>query len=237
MTTYLPAQDAFHNPLDDFTDREIVLQLFDQYLDTPSDNPYILAIKGISGIGKTFLISYLIKRICPLLEKRWYVSRLAFSPASEPDFQVILASIGSLLQECVPADKFQEYLTKCEGYIHHFDEYRVSNTVHVDVKADNQSLIFGISPKVHIDAQLQDRRIHLRNEMGNALIELSKARLYPLCLFIDGYERLQDAAPELTAWFFGDILHRMCQVSSQPLRVVTCGWKWPDGTIVEPFYA
>jgi len=57
------ADTAFRGPLEDFTDRQTVLKMFRRYLCSPHGNDYLLVIEGNGGTGKTFLISYLTKRV------------------------------------------------------------------------------------------------------------------------------------------------------------------------------
>ena len=50
----------YRDPLDSFTDREKIIHLFEQFLHVAQPNQLrLLAIRGNSGTGKTFLISYL----------------------------------------------------------------------------------------------------------------------------------------------------------------------------------
>jgi len=41
-----PADTAFPDPLDDFTDRQTLVKMFDQYLRAPHSNDYLLTIEG-----------------------------------------------------------------------------------------------------------------------------------------------------------------------------------------------
>jgi len=78
----------YHNPLDTFTDREEILGLFQRALHSAqSGQLHLLAVKGNSGTGKTFLISYLIHRICP--QFHWQSGLISFAQ-SRPDFRTIL---------------------------------------------------------------------------------------------------------------------------------------------------
>jgi hypothetical protein len=55
----------FRDRLDYLTDREEILKLFKRFLRSSEGNSLLLTIRGNSGSGKTFLISYLANRICP----------------------------------------------------------------------------------------------------------------------------------------------------------------------------
>src|SRR5438132_1519089 len=67
-----------HNPLDSFTDREDILTLFRRILHSAqAGHLHLVAIKGNSGTGKTFLISYLLDRVCPLFP--WQAGAMSFA--------------------------------------------------------------------------------------------------------------------------------------------------------------
>ncbi len=227
--------NTFRDPLGDFTDREDILELFERYLQSPHGGDYLLAIKGNSGTGKTFLISYLSRHVCPQLKQRWHTGNLSFAQSDIPNFQNMLTVMESVLEGCVPTDIFQNYYEECKEYIRSFNEYRNAITVKVDVKAEGQSSISDVIASPQVDAQVRTRELHLRAQLSKALVEVSKSRQQPLCLFIDDFERLNDATPELVSWFFRDVLQGLSKASAHPLRIVTCGWKAPSTIAVEPF--
>jgi hypothetical protein len=99
MTEHTARDTTYHDPLDSFTDRENILALFEQLLRSAQPGQLrVLAIKGNSGIGKTFLTEYLSKRICPLLG--WETGQLRFFQ-SQPDFRTILTGLEDVLKGCV----------------------------------------------------------------------------------------------------------------------------------------
>ena len=66
MATDTPIEGSFRNPLDSFTDRERILEHVRHLLhSTQTGEFHLLAVKGHSGTGKTFLIEYLSKCLCP----------------------------------------------------------------------------------------------------------------------------------------------------------------------------
>ena len=86
--------DDAHNPLDSFTDREDILTLFRRILrSAQAGHLHLVAIKGNSGTGKTFLISYLLERVCPLFP--WQAGAMSFAQ-STPDFRTILLGLELL---------------------------------------------------------------------------------------------------------------------------------------------
>src|SRR4051794_35008304 len=93
-------RNEYLDPLEDFHDRQQVLDLFEKLLSAARPGRFhLLAIKGNSGTGKTFLTSYLAERICPALG--WQSGQMRFS-RSEPDFRSILRGIEDGLKGCVP---------------------------------------------------------------------------------------------------------------------------------------
>src|SRR5207248_8390664 len=108
---------------------------------------------------------------------------------SIPDFRFILTDLEDALKKCVPRESLKQYRTKRNEYNRRFDEYRASITVNQNNEANNQSLISDVNQRVHVNIQL-------RAELSHALIELAEESEHPLCLFIDGYERISEADPE-----------------------------------------
>jgi tetratricopeptide (TPR) repeat protein len=233
----MPRQPAstdiiYRDPLDSFTDREAILNLFEQSLRAIQPGQLrVLAIKGNSGTGKTFLISYLTGRACPRLN--WQSGQLSFAQ-STPDFRSILMGIEDALKNCVPRESLKRYREKRDEYNRRFDEYRASIIIAPNVEASNQSSISNVSQSVQVNAQLRERELHLRSELTRALVELSEESTSPLCLFIDGYERLAEGDPELDGWLWEEILPELAKVSPQPLLVVTCGWERPANAAIKP---
>ena len=98
------SETTYRDPLDSFTDREETLTLFEQFLDVAQPGQIsFLALKGNSGIGKTFLISYLTRHVCP--KKGWQTGQISFSQTSVPEFRAILAGIEDGLKGCVPRER------------------------------------------------------------------------------------------------------------------------------------
>lgn len=83
----------------------------------------MLAIKGNSGTGKTFLISYLTRRVYPRLN--WRSGQLSFAQ-STPSFRSILVGLEDALKGCVPRESLKRYREKRDEYNRRFDEYRAS---------------------------------------------------------------------------------------------------------------
>jgi hypothetical protein len=219
--------------LDSFTDRERILTRFDRLLhESQAGEFYLLAVKGNSGTGKTFLIEYLSKRICP--PAGWQTGVLAFTQ-SFPDFRPILTGIEDALKGCVPRQSLTQYRAQREEYARRFDEYRATIIVKQDVGATDSSSIANIQMNTHINAELRRRELQLRAETTRALLELAEECAHPLCLFIDGYERLVETDPELVGWLWEDVLLKLPQKAPQPILVVACGWEYPMSAALQPF--
>src|SRR5579859_3492239 len=108
-----------------FTDREAILSQFEQHVcSAHTGQLQILAIKGNSGTGKTFLIEYLRQRCLP---QGWQTGQLTFAQ-STPDFRSILEGLEDALQGCVPRSGLHHYREQREAYKRSFDEYRAANT-------------------------------------------------------------------------------------------------------------
>src|SRR5947209_1546821 len=99
---------TYRDPLDSFTDREEILDLFKQFLDSARPGQFrLLTIKGNSGTGKTFLITYLTEHICP--ELGWQSGKISFDQLTIPDFSSILAGLEDSFRGCVPRQSLKEY--------------------------------------------------------------------------------------------------------------------------------
>lgn len=219
-----------------FTDREEILEKFKDFLDLSGTSHHILEVKGNSGTGKTFLIYYLTECICP---ENWYAGQISFSPSEEPDFQSILKGLESVLKGCVPEQSFQNYFNEKDKF---FNKYAVPSnvTINLSAEAKQESKVSHVEQNVH-DVKIEVPRVEtlqsLRDDLTYTLIEFSKHRQTPLCLFIDGYERLIETneGVKLIRWLFKEVLPSMEAVASYPLRVVICGWEWPRNVDIEPF--
>jgi len=219
--------------LDSFTDREPILAQFERLLHSAQPGQFqLLAVKGNSGTGKTFLIEYLGRRVCP--PAGWQIEQLAFAE-SMPDFRPILDSLEDALKDCVPRSSLQQYRGKREVYIHSFDDYRTTITIDLKVEAREYSHISDINQNVQVNAELRRRELQLRTELTRALLELAEESQRPLCLFIDGYERLVETDPELVGWLWEAVLLPLAKKASQPILVVTCGWEYPSSAALQPF--
>lgn len=219
--------------LDNFTDRERILDLFKQYLRSAQlGQLHLLAVTGISGIGKTFLIEYLSRRICP--EYRWKSGQLSFVQ-SAPDFRFILEGLEDALKSCVPREKLKQYRSKRDEYYRRFDEYRASSEVKLSVEAIDYSSVSNITQNVQINTQIHVRERQLRAELSRAILELAEENEQSLCLFIDGYERLTETDTELEGWMWESILLKLARTASHPLLIVTSGWNGPGNAAIAPF--
>ena len=227
-------EQIYRDPLDSFTDREQIMHLFEQFLRFAHPGQLrLLAIKGNSGTGKTFLISYLTAHICPNLG--WKLGQLSFAQ-SLPDFRAILAGLEAALKGCVPHQSLKQYRNKRDEYNRSFDEYRAAVTIQQSVEAkDRSSIVSSINQSVQVDAQLRERELHLRAELTGILVELSEESEYPLCLFLDSYERLAETDPELDGWLWEQVLLPLAKASPQPVVVVACGWEQPTNAAIQPF--
>ncbi len=224
---------TYRDPLDSFTDREAILNLFEQSLRSIHPGQLrLLAVKGNSGTGKTFLISYLTRRIFPTLN--WHAGQLSFAQ-STPDFRTILAGLEDALKGCVPRESLKHYRDRRDEYNRRFDEYRAAITISSSVEASEQSSISNVNQSVQVNAQLRERELHLRSELTRALVELAEESTRPLCLFIDGYERLLESDPEIDGWLWEEVLLKLAKTSPQPLLAVTCGWERPANAAIKPF--
>lgn len=226
------ADQIYRDPLDSFTDREQILKLFEQFLHTARPGLLrLLAVRGNSGTGKTSLISYLSNRVCPKLN--WRSGTITFA-VSTPDFRSILTGLEDALKSCVPNESLKEYRRKRDQYNHSFDEYRTSITNQQHAEASNHSSL-NVQQIIQVNIQLRDRELQLRAELTRALIELAEESQASLCWFIDGYERLTEAAPEEVGWLWEEVIPGLVRASSQPLVVMTCGWEVPGSASVRPF--
>jgi tetratricopeptide (TPR) repeat protein len=226
-------EQIYHDPLDSFTDREQIVYLFEQFLHVAQPGQLrILAIKGNSGTGKTFLISYLTTHILPNLG--WKSGQLGFAQ-SLPDYRAILVGLEAALKDCVPHQSLQQYRDKRDEYDRSFDEYRVAITIHQNVEASSYSSLSSINQSVQVDAQLRERELHLRAELTRILVELAEESEHPLCLFLDSYERLAESDPELDGWLWEQVLLPLAKAAPQPIVVVTCGWEQPTNAAIQPF--
>lgn len=229
--------DAYRDLLDSFTDREQIVSLFDQFLSSAQPGKLrLLAIKGNSGTGKTFLISFLMKYLCPKLA--WHAGLLSVTRSGAADFRSLLAGLEDALKGCVPLHSLKQYRIKRDDFYRRFDEYCSAVTVgHLEqsLSASNAASISGISMNVQITTELRRRELQLRSELTGALVELAEESERPLCLFIDNYEYLAEAESELNDWLFGELLSRLSGASPCAVRIVTCGWTWPGDAATSPF--
>ena len=233
MTTDTPIEGIFSNPLDSFTDRERILTHVRHLLDSAQTGKFhLLAVKGHSGTGKTFLIEYLSKRLCP--QAGWHTGVLAFVQ-SFPDFRSILEGLEDALKGCVPRQSFKEYRSQCEDYNRRYDDYRATIVVNQTVQAADASSVSNIQMYAQVNAELHRREAQLRAELTHALLKLAEECDHPLCLFIDGYERLVETDPELPGWLWEAVLLKLAKKASHPILIVTCGWEYPSSAALQPF--
>ena len=230
------AENDYRDPLDTFTDREAILALFEQTLRSArAGRLQLLAIKGNSGTGKTFLVSYLTERVCPRFQ--WQVGQMRFAQ-STPDFRTILRGLEDALKGSVPLTRLERYGAKQDEYIRRFDEYKAAisiGSIQQHMEARDQSSIATSPQSIQIDAQLRERELHLRSELTRVLLELAEADQQSLCLFIDGYERLMALDSELVGWLWEEVLLGLARAIPHPFLVVICGWEWPSDAAIEPF--
>ncbi len=228
---------TYHDPLDSFTDREQIVTLFDQFLSSAQPGKLrFLAVKGNSGTGKTFLISFLMKYLCPKLA--WHAGLLNVTRSGAADFRSLLAGLEDALKGCVPLHSLRQYRIKRDDFSRRFDEYCSAVTVgHVEqtLSASNAASVSGISMNVQVTTELRRRELQLRSELTGALVELAEESERPLCLFIDNYECLAGAESELNDWLFGELLSRLAGASPCAVHIVTCGWMWPNDAGIKPF--
>src|SRR5437667_3776642 len=124
------------DPLDAFTDREDILNLFEQFLHMAQPGQFhLLAIKGNSGTGKSFLVEYLTNRICPPL--KWRAGQMNFAL----DFRSILTGLEGAFNRCLPRKSLQRYRIKRDKYNDSFDLYKTSITVNQFIEAREYSSV------------------------------------------------------------------------------------------------
>jgi len=220
------------DPLEYFTDREEILDQFKQYLSLAQHHRFgLFAVKGNSGTGKTFLIEYLTYYICPSLG--WKAGNLNF--ASLPSgFRSLLAAIEDALRECVSTQHFEQYCFYRDRYHQNFDTYRASIYLSSHIEAKDSSSLSGITLNTSVNTELRERERQLRAEWSRALIDLSRKSQYALCLFVDGYSPPPDTDPEHDHWFWEELILPHVNAASEPVRIMTCGWEWPNNTAVKP---
>ncbi len=229
------AENDDRDPLDTFTDREAILALFEQTLRSArADRLHLLAVKGNSGTGKTFLVSYLAERVCPRFQ--WQFGQMRFAQ-SAPDFRTVLLRLEDALKGSVPSERLEHYRAKRDEYIRRFDEYKGISigSIQQHMEARDQSSIADSPQSIQINAQLREREVHLRSELTRALLELAEAGQQSSCLFIDGYERLTALDLELVGWLWEEVLPGLARAIPHPFLVMTCGWEWPSDAAIEPF--
>src|SRR2546423_7699161 len=231
------AENDYRHPLDTFTDREAILALFEHTLRSArAGQLHLLAVKGNSGTGKTFLVSYLTERVCPRFQ--WQFGQMRFAQ-SVPDFRTILLGLEDALKGGVPSARLEHYRAARNEYNHRFDEYKTAINIGLiqqhTVASGEQSSIANSPQSIQINTQLHEREVHLRSELTRALLELAEESEHPLCLFVDGYERLTEAAPELIGWFWEEVVPRLAKALPYPFQVITSGWQWPSNAALEPF--
>ncbi len=235
MPEHTTRDTTYHDPFDSFTDREAILALFEQLLRSAQTGQLqVLAIKGNSGTGKTFLGEYLSKRLC--LSAGWETGQLSFFQ-SQPDFRTILMGLEDALKRCVSRTSLDQYRKQRDEYTRHFDEYTSSITINQTIEAQRQSSLSGVEMRVGVTTDLYKREVHLRALWSRALLELAEESERPLCICIDGYEQLVESDPtgSLVGWMWEDLLLKLAQSVPYPLMIVTCGWEWPSNAAIRPF--
>src|SRR5260370_10641767 len=235
----MPEQTAIdtthHDPLDSFTDREEILALFEQCLRSAQPGHLrVLAIKGTSGTGKTFLAECLSKRIC--LAAGWETGQLRFFQ-SQPDFRTILMGLEDALKRCISRTSLDQYREKRDAYTRHFDEYTSSIMINQTIEAQRQSSLSRVEMRVGVTTDLHKRELHLRALWSRALLELAEESERPLCICIDGYDELVESDPtgSLVGWMWEDLLLKLAQSVPYRLMIVTCGWEGPSNGAIRPF--
>jgi len=224
---------TFPDPSINFTDRERILDLFEQFLlSNQSSQLRVLAIKGNSGTGKTFLIEYLTRRVCP--QAGWQTGLLAFAQ-STPDFRPMLEGLEDALKGSIPQESLKQYRVKREEYKRSFDDYRSTITINQNVEAKEAASISNVNLNAQVDVELRRRERQLRSELTRALLELAEECEHRLCLFIDGYERLAETDPELVGWLWEEVLLKLPTSTPHPLLIVVCGWETPNNPAIKPF--
>ena len=103
------------------------------------------------------------------------------------------------------------------------------------MEATDASSISNIQVQAQVNAELRRREAQLRAELTGALLELAEECEHPLCLFIDGYERLVETDPELVGWLWEAVLLKLAKKAARPVIVVTCGWEYPSSPALQPF--
>src|SRR5207302_1710607 len=182
--------------------------------------------------GKTFLREYLSRRLCQ--QEGWRAGVLTFAHYF-PDFRTILDGLEDTLKGCVPHQSLLRYRMQREEYKRSFDEYRATIIVNQHVEATDASSVSNIQMHAQVNAELRRREAQLRAELTRALLELAEECDHPLCLFIDGYERLVETDPELLGWLWEAVLLTLAKKAAQPVLVVTCGWEYPSSAALQPF--
>ncbi len=217
-------------PLDGFTDREDICELFTRLLRGARSGQFRpLAVKGNSGTGKTLLVTYLAERVCPPLQWQTWIIGIAQIML---DYQAILNALENALHGVVSSE---------ENWLHYEqlrEECLERNRVKVEVKQAIELSDFAsasvLSQNVTVNTQegRREQELRLRTELSRLLKGLAGKSKTPLCIFIDGYERLAQGDPELLGWLWEDILPGLAQAAPQPLQVMVSGWQWPSNPSV-----
>ena len=174
-----------------FTNREDIVKGFKQFLSSAQNSDSLLAMKGDPGTGKTYLVAYLCKCVCPKLS--WHSGRINFTQSTS-DFRTILLRLEDALKGSISQASLEQFRAKREGYNHSFDDFKAAiqiDSLQQIIDAREDSSISSSPQSIQIRLELRERELQLRSEWSRALVELSEKMESPLCLFIDGFERVE----------------------------------------------
>src|SRR5260370_35942688 len=107
----MPANHMYYDLLDSFTDREPIVHVFEHMLQSNQPGRFrVYAVKGNSGTGKTYVISYLSRCICPKFGCQ--AVQISFTQSGVPGFRAIVDALESALQEWVTLARLELYRDK-----------------------------------------------------------------------------------------------------------------------------
>src|SRR5258708_36272355 len=118
----MPQNHTIPDPLDDYIPPTALLEDFQQYLGTAQAAQLSLfSVTGREGSGKTALLSYLAKRICP--QYQWQPVHI-HCRQSGFHFRSILAALDDALESHVPSQYLLQYRAALEPLLPGYQQRR-----------------------------------------------------------------------------------------------------------------
>jgi len=209
-----------------FTDRETEIKTFKERLLDPNSNFWILSFSGISGIGKSQLVKYLMTNYCTNQSVKAHNIDFYINPL-RTDYVLFLDELQHLFESCF--DK-NIYIPKREELLkQRMARIEVKNEI---IAAQGGTIIAdSISQVVEVGKALKSWEDHIKNSITTAFIEsLTNDPIdKKMILFIDSFETLLHPELEKTEenksymdWLFGVLFKKIHHKISQ-FRLVIVG--------------